>query len=232
MLGRQIYRHHILGNFFALVGFTFVAVSSLLNNDATERYSFSGEILGIILIMFSLILQGIQMNLEELILMKNAIEVQRMVGMEGFLGIIWTFCWMIGLSYFSCPDVMMCDMGGYMEDPIMGLKEIFANKGLFLWCSVTVVSVMFFNMSSLNLTKRVSCIYGAFWSATRTACVWVVSLLIGFETWNWVTSPIQFVGFVFLVIGNLTYNEIIEWKVCGLNKKLSKYNLEGDGVNK
>jgi hypothetical protein len=232
MLGREIYRHHWLGNIFAVIGFTLVAMSSLLNEAATERYSFYGELLGIFLVAFSLILQGIQFNTEELIMIKNAVEPQRMVGMEGFLGLIWTFCWMVGLSFFNCPDEYMCDIGGYMEDPVVGLKQIFATPGLCFWCSVTVVSVMFFNMSSLNLTKRVSCIYGAFWSATRTAVVWVVSLLVGLETWDWTSSPIQFLGFIFLVMGNLTYNEIIEWKICGLNQKLTKYLAEGDGVNK
>lgn len=232
MLGRAIHRHHLLGNAFALIGFTLVGLSSLLNEDATERYSFYGEVLGIVLVIFSLVIQGIQLNTEELIMIKNSVEPQRMVGMEGFLGLIWTFCWMVGLSFFTCPDIYMCDIGGYMEDPIIGLKEIFNNGGLFFWCAVVTVSVMFFNLSSMNLTKRVSCIYSAFWSATRTAVVWVVSLLVGLETFNWKTSPIQFVGFLFLVTGNLTYNEILEWKIWGLNKMLSKYNAEADGVKK
>ncbi len=230
MLGRQIYRHHWLGNIFALIGFTLVGYSSLINDDATERYSFAGEILGIVMVAISLVLQGIQLNLEELIMIKNAVEPQRMVGMEGFLGLIWTLVWIMVFSFVKCTDTYMCDIGGYLEDPVIGLKEILSNKGLFFWSLVTVTSVMFFNMSSMNLTKRVSCIYSAFWSATRTACVWIVSLLVGLETWNWSSSPIQFAGFVILVTGNLTYNEIIEWKMFGLNKKLAKYLKEGDGV--
>ena len=114
----------------------------------------------------------------------------------------------------------------------MAIKQIINNPGLLATCLLITFSVMFFNMSSMNLTKRVSCIYSAFWSATRTACVWIVSLLVGLETWNWTTSPIQFVGFVFLVTGNLTYNEMIEWKVMGMNKKMAKYLKEGDGMNK
>ena len=84
---------------------------------------------------------------------------------------------------------------------------------------------MLFNLSSLNLTKRMSCIYSAFWSATRTLVVWVVSVIVGLETWNWKSSPIEVAGFVFLLLGNLTYNEIIEWKLLGLNKKLQKYQV-------
>jgi hypothetical protein len=232
MLGRQIYRHHWLGNIFALIGFTLVGFSSLINQDAKDRYSQTGEILGIFMVAASLVIQGIQYNTEELIMIKNAVEPQRMVGMEGFFGLTWTFVWMIVLSFIKCTDNTMCDIGGYLEDPAVGVKEILSQTGLIVWSLIMIISVMFFNMSSMNLTKRVSCIYSAFWNATRTACVWIVSLLFGLENWNWTSSPIQLVGFVFLVTGNLTYNEIIEWKIFGLNKKMSKYLKEGDGVDK
>lgn len=225
MLNRSIHRHHVLGNVLALIGFTLVALSSLVNDDATERYSVGGEILGIILVLLSLAIQGTQYNLEELIMMKYAVPVQRMVGMEGLLGIIWTFCWAVGLSYFACPNNELCDIKGYLEDPITGLREIMTQPGLAFWCLVCILSVMLFNLSSLNLTKRMSCIYSAFWSATRTLVVWIVSIIVGLETWNWSSSPIQVLGFVFLLVGNLTYNEIIEWKLLGLNKKLQKYQV-------
>lgn len=225
MLGRQIHRHHVLGNVSALIGFTLVGLSSLVNEDATARYSFAGEVLGIILVLLSLVVQGTQYNVEELIMMKYVVPPQRMVGLEGMLGIIWTICWLGVLSYFNCPDNGLCDIGGYMEDPVMGVKAILADTGLLLWSVLIIFSVMLFNLSSMNLTKRMSCIYTAFWSATRTVVVWVVSVTLGLETWNWKSSPIEVAGFVFLLVGNLTYNEILEWKVFGLNKKLEKYKV-------
>ena len=223
MLGRPIHRHHIVGNISALIGFTLVGLSSLVNDDATARYSVAGEILGIILVLLSLIIQGTQINVEELVMMKYVVPPQRMVGMEGMLGIIWTIMWLGIFSYFNCPDNGLCDIGGYLEDPVMGVKQIFGSTGLTLWSILIIFSIMFFNLSSLNLTKRMSCIYTAFWSATRTVVVWVVSVVLGLETWNWKSSPIEVAGFVFLLVGNLTYNEIIEWKCFGLNKKLQKY---------
>ena len=41
---------------------------------------------------------------------------------------------------------------------------------------------------------------------------------------------IQIVGFMLLLNGNFVYNEIIELKCCGLNRKMKKYN--GDGYKK
>jgi hypothetical protein len=225
MLDRPIHRHHVVGNVSALIGFTLVGLSSLVNEDAAERYSLGGEILGIILILLSLIVQGTQINAEELIMMKYVVPPQRMVGMEGFLGITWTIMWLGIFSYFQCPDNGLCDIGGYLEDPVMGVKKIMESTGLLLWSVLIIFSIMLFNLSSLNLTKRMSCIYTAFWGATRTVVVWVVSITLGLETWNWSSSPIEVAGFVFLLVGNLTYNEIIEWKIFGLNKKLSKYQV-------
>lgn len=36
-------------------------------------------------------------------------------------------------------------------------------------------------------------------------------------------SSIQLFGFAFLLLGNFTYNEVIEWKCCGINKNMRKY---------
>jgi hypothetical protein len=75
------------------------------------------------------------------------------------------------------------------------------------------------------LTKHVSCVFRAFWDATRTVTVWAISVLLGLESLSWEGSPIQLAGFVFLVVGNLTYNEVIEWKFWGINKYMSKYDV-------
>ena len=54
----------------------------------------------------------------------------------------------------------------------------------------------------------------------------MVSLLVGLEAFELKSFLIQFLGFTLLVLGNLTYNEIIEWKCCGINSHMSKYLTE------
>ena len=39
-------------------------------------------------------------------------------------------------------------------------------------------------------------------------------------------------GFVFLLLGNFTYNELIEWKIWGLNKDMSKYKVPTSSIKK
>lgn len=58
-----------------------------------------------------------------------------------------------------------------------------------------------------------------------------MSLLVGLEDFELRSFLIQFLGFTLLVTGNLTYNEVIEWKCCGINRHMSKY-LGADGEPK
>ena len=234
MLGRQIYRHHWLGNLLALIGFGLVFISSLISNEEDNTPTFStGElVLGAVLVGIGLVLQGVQYNWEEYLMIKYAVEPQRLVGLEGMFGIIYCSLWIMILSFFECTNKAMCNLGSYVEDPIIALKLIFEDLGLLALCLLIIISVMFFNMSSMNLTKRVSCVYYTFWSASRTVFVWIVGLMMGIESWEWKSSMVQLLGFVFLMLGNLTYNEIIEWEVYGMNKKMSKYLVDGGGIKK
>ena len=50
--------------------------------------------------------------------------------------------------------------------------------------------------------------------------------MTGLEEFNLLKSGIQFFGFIFLVLGNFTYNEVIEWKCMGINRDMKKYRVE------
>ena len=62
-------------------------------------------------------------------------------------------------------------------------------------------------------------------NATRCITVWIVTVSLGMETIQLQSCIFQVIGFIFLILGNLTYNEVIEWKFWGLNKNLSKYDV-------
>lgn len=110
ILNRKIHRHHALGCSFAIIGFAIVGLSSVLNGKSEEKYSLFGLILGIIMIMISLVTQGGLANYEEWLIGKYEIDVQRMVGIEGFFGIIWIFTWIMVFCMIPCPDDHLCDV--------------------------------------------------------------------------------------------------------------------------
>lgn len=106
---------------------------------------------------------------------------------------------------------------------------MFKSTGLFVWIIIVVVTMCIFNWSNVAMVKQVSCVFTGFMGSMPTITVWIVSILIGLEDFELQTSGIQMIGFVFLILGNFTYNEILEIKMFGLNKMMSKYQNMKDG---
>jgi len=86
-------------------------------------------------------------------------------------------------------------MESYLEDPIAGVTQIFTDYMLFFWILVTVLSIMIFNVNGLILTQNVSSVFRAFWDATRTILVWVLSLVTGIDQFEIKSFFLQMLGF-------------------------------------
>lgn len=228
---RAILRHHAAGVIFSSIGFVFVGLAGYIathsGDNSKSNYTTGGFIMGIIFIVINLIFQAIQSNVEERICTKFAIHAKRMVGLEGLFGIIWMFGVLVVLSFIPCPNSQLCDIGGYTEDITTGLKSLFAQPGLVVWCCVTIFAIFFVNLNAMILIQRVSAVFRIFWSNTTTIFVWLICLLIGYEEFVVLPFFIQLAGFAMLVLGNFTYNEVIRWECCGLDRDLEP--VEGDG---
>jgi len=122
-------------------------------------------------------------------------------------------------------------MESYLEDPIAGVTQIFSDFMLFFWIMVTVLSIMIFNVNGLILTQNVSSVFRAFWDATRTILVWVLSLVTGIDSFEIKSFFLQMLGFALLLSGNFIYNEIIVLPFCKLNYFIKK-NRNEDGTSK
>ena len=153
-----------------------------------------------------------------------AIPPQRIVGLEGLFGLIWMFGFICFLSFLPCPNDQLCSMTGYFEDMIIALKELQSQPGLMFWCGATVFSIFFFNLFGMILIHRVNAVYKVFCDNTMSIFVWAVTLALGFETFNKNHFAFQAGGYVCLIIGNLTYSEVIRWHFCGLDKDLHDYS--------
>lgn len=79
---------------------------------------------------------------------------------------------------------------------------------------------MIYNVAGVTITKYINSLARAIADVTKTILVWVFSILVTvqfgkeYPNYKWeVLEPViiilQIVGFVFLVMGNLVYNEII-----------------------
>lgn len=109
IIKRKIRRHHLLGCIFSLIGFVIVGFAGMLGTQSeNSKYTTSNLILGIILDIGYLLVSSLQSNIEELILRKKAVHVQRMIGLEGQFGLIWAFAICCIFSFIKCPDSGMC----------------------------------------------------------------------------------------------------------------------------
>ena len=82
------------------------------------------------------------------------------------------------------------------------------------------ITICLFNICGINVTKRVNSLARAVVDASRTIIIWSVGIIftknIENPNYHWENLRggaifIEIVGFIFLVLGNLTYNELIKW---------------------
>lgn len=220
---RPILRHHFAGVLFSSVGFILVGLAGYIattGGDSEGNYTVGGFFLGVVFMILNLVLQAIQSNVEERIMTKNAIPPMRMVGLEGLFGIIWMFAVLVVLSYIPCPNSQLCDIGGYTEDVATGLKALFAQPMLVMWCCITIFAIFFVNLNGMILIQNVSAVFRVFWSNTTTIFVWAICLIVGYESFVAVPFLVQLIGFSCLVTGNFTYNEVIRIKFMDLDRDL------------
>lgn len=226
MVKRMIYSHHILGCVFSMIGFIIVGTAGVLGSQQDDaRYSESDLIIGVIMNIIYMVVSSLMSCVQELILRKKSIDVQRMIGLEGQFGLIWSFLFCVIASYIHCPNTGICHKEGYLDDFVMSIEEIWTQPGLLFWCASAAVAVLMLNLFGLMVVKHMSAVYKAFWGSMSTIIIWIVNVLAGNEDFVLVPALVQIGGFLFLILGNFTYNEIIEWKCCSLNKNLRKYRL-------
>lgn len=210
MIGRTIDLQQGIGIFLATAGFLLAGLSSCLHELIEYQPDLKRVFLGIILIVLALFSRGILSNTEELLFLKYSISAGRAAAIEGFFGIVWVFFFMVILSFFGCPQSDICDMGSFMEDPVLAFKEILSDPHVLKWSIVMTLSAIVANFSIVSLTKEASCIYASFCAALNTIFIWIFSLLLGLEETSTATVLTQVGSYCLLLLGNCFYNRLIK----------------------
>ena len=89
-----------------------------------DEYDPSNVLTGITMTMIYLVIAAVQANTEELILRTKAINVQRMIGLEGLYGIVWSFMACIIFSYVPCVHPGLCDVSFFLSSFYLFLFQI------------------------------------------------------------------------------------------------------------
>ena len=106
----------------------------------------------------------------------------------------------------------------YIEDTKFAFQQMWDNKSLLILYIFYIVSIALYNIVGINLTKLVSSTARAVVDTVRTIFIWLFFLIFNpVEGTHETFHVLQFIGFIFLVIGTLIYNEILVIPYYGLD---------------
>jgi len=181
-------------------------------------------IVGVLLIAGAQIFTATQFVLEEFILERYALEPLKVVGWEGLFGFVVTIIGMIILHL----AVGRTDAGQYgYFDAVEGWREITSYKSIGISSLLIMISIGGFNFFGLSVTRTVSATSRSTIDTCRTLFIWIVSLLLGWETFKW----LQVIGFALLVYGTFLFNGIVKpplrrWVVHQVDELLPEEPIE------
>ena len=79
---------------------------------------------------------------------------------------------------------------------------------------------MLFNYSALSCTKQLSSTTRVVYANIRILLVWIVAIVLKWERFFW----LKLIGFLFLIIGTLIYNDVISFKQRRTSPGLEEIN--------
>lgn len=158
--------------------------------------SASDPVLGDALVVAAQLVAATQMVVEEKFIGRYNVHPLQVVGNEGLWGVSVTFT-LLFIGYWI-PPMRAIDNS---KDAIL---QIAHSGPLAVAIVLSVCSIAFFNFFGISVTKYLSATHRTTVDASRVFLVWLVSLLLKWEVFQW----LQLVGFVVLLCGTSVFNEI------------------------
>ncbi|KAM3136447.1 hypothetical protein pb186bvf_011405 [Paramecium bursaria] len=211
--------YQILGGFMIIFGIGICALANFIfpeDQQAVDK-DYKGQVIAMILLLIAFLMYGVQFNIEEKLLNKYFLHPLELVGFEGFWGSILQTIVCILLSTFQCPQFLQDNCiyykgGYYLERMDFYFLQIINNNYLLVYVLSSILIMPVFNVSSQSVTKYLTCIMRSVVLASLIMGTWLISITITlvsdykWENTRWEAISILLIGFVFIVLGNLTYN--------------------------
>eukprot|EP00727_Mastigamoeba_balamuthi_P005649 m51a1_g1703 hypothetical protein (1095) ;mRNA; r:501058-510497 len=186
------------------------------DGDSGSSVTAWGTIVGIVLVLFSQLINACQVTIEETLLKRRNLDPLQVVGMEGFFGTIIICIIVLPVVYFipgSSPSSMA--RGSY-DNAIDAFKMLGNNGALLGFVLGYIVCDSMFNFFAQSVTKYLTAVHYTLIDACRSIFVWAWQLLAFYcinerfgEEWT-KYSGLQVAGFVLLSIGTAIFNELFK----------------------
>ncbi|RWS24302.1 transmembrane protein C2orf18-like protein [Leptotrombidium deliense] len=204
-LGQRLKIHEFIGIILIIAGLATVGAGDVVDFENTSLDT-KTIVTGDLLILISQVIIAAQYVYEQRFV-QNVSPFQA-IGWEGFFGFVTLLIILVPAYYihvgkylsgiFNNPD-------GRLEDAIDAFYQIRNCWEIMVGFLGATLSIAFFNMSGISVTKELSALSRTVLDSLRTLIVWIFSLCIGWHPF----SPLHLIGFVILVFGMFVYEDVI-----------------------
>ena len=221
-LNSKLRLYQWIGMFTVVVGLALVGIGDVIFFHSGQDMQRNTVLAGDLLIILAQGIVAIQMTVEEKIIKKYQVPALQGVGWEGIFGFSVLTILLFPMFFTpwhlpASPDFWQDHIR--FEDAIDGIVQMGKNWQLLLANLGLILSIAFFNFSGLTVTKTMSATTRMVLDSVRTIFIWVFSLSIKWQNFEW----LQPVGYAVLFVGTCVYYNIIivpaiRWaikKLCG-----------------
>jgi UPF0716 family protein affecting phage T7 exclusion len=157
---------------------------------------------------------------EQLFLENLVIHPLQAVGIEGLTGFGYFLIILPIFNMIPCSNPDLCS-DGYIENSVTAFEQIGASWQLSLLFVGFMLSISLFNFTGVTTTKKAGALARSTIDTSRTVLIWIFSIFVGWEIFLW----LQLIGFFFLVLGTLVYNEILKIPWLGLTESIERKKI-------
>jgi drug/metabolite transporter (DMT)-like permease len=212
----RLFRHQYLGVLCALIGVVIVGLASVIY----ESSSASNPVLGVIIIVLAQFFAGGVFVSEQLFLENVVVHPLQAVGIEGMTGFGYYLILLPIFNLIPCSNDDFCN-GGFLEDSVEAFKQIGESWEILTLFLGFMISISLFNFTGVTTTKKAGALARSTIDTSRTLLIWMFSIAVGWEDFIW----LQLIGFFFLVIGTLIYNEILVIPFWGFKESIERKQI-------
>ena len=190
--------------FFGLFVISYSGLQGYQGDSGSAKYP--NMSFGIILMVFQMSIDSIYYIGQEKLFSIYYMSSDFLVGWSG----IWGFLFMLPLVFAM--NQVPCDYekdkfcsGHYIEDTTLWYNQILSSAQLKVALLGYLFTKQVYAIASTTLVKETGALTRTLFKQLQPIMVWAFSYYFGWEKFIWM----QFIGFVFIVLGNLIYNKII-----------------------
>lgn len=217
------YIHHYIGLSLTLIGLILIAISTYTDTTIDKLEI----ILGIITTLIGIIAMAFNYTLEENITKKFLCHPMQCIYIEGFYGFILS-CIVITILYLTpcnTENKIILKFCNVDDEKIRGENYFYAIKQVVKTPSALICILLY--AIFISTTNNTGCAFSKHTSGTaravvdtlRSIFVWIF-FMMPFNVKNKETfKTFQFIGFIFLIAGNVFYNNLLQIKYSKDSKK-------------